>query len=83
MKEKSNNAKGEFSTEEKLQNAIDELSLQNEIMERRVEELTIVNKELAYLNTEQQTLFASIVNSSDDAMPVSYTHLTLPTICSV
>ena len=89
MKEKSNNSKGELSTEEKLQNTIKELSLQNEVMNTRAQELVVANKELAFqneqehkhaeellnankeftsLNTTQQTLFAAIVDSSDDAV---------------
>lgn len=110
MKEKSNNFKDKFLTENKLQDAIKafslqngekekrvaeliianrelalqneqkekraseliianrELAFQNEEKDKRAEELLFANKELASLNTEQRTLFASIVNSSDDAM---------------
>ncbi len=61
MNEKSNNSKAKLSTEEKLQNAIDELSLQNDIMERRAEELIIANKELVLQNKEKDKRVAELV----------------------
>ena len=45
-----------------------ELAFQNEEKEKWVKELLIANEEIASLKTDQQNLFASIVNSSEDAM---------------
>ena len=35
------------------------------------------------LNVEADSQYGVILTSYEDGMPVSYTHLTLPTICSV
>ena len=48
--------------------ANEKLAFQNEEKHKRAAELLIANNELDFLNKEQQALFASIVNSSDDAM---------------
>lgn len=45
-----------------------ELAFQNEEKHKRAEELLIANRELSLLNSEQQAFFASIVNSSEEAM---------------
>lgn len=45
-----------------------ELAYQNNEKQKRANELSIANDELAFLNMQQQAFFASIVNSSDDAM---------------
>lgn len=48
--------------------ANEELVYQNSEKHKRAEELLIANTELAFLHQEQQALFASIVNSSEDAI---------------
>lgn len=68
------NKKLVFENEEKEKRAAEliiankELAFQNNEKHKRAEELLIANKELDFLNKKQQALFASIVNSSDDAM---------------
>lgn len=48
--------------------ANEELAFQNQEKEKRAAELLIACKELDFLHVEKHSLFASIVNSSDDAM---------------
>lgn|GEM_PF-1453215 len=54
MKNKSNNPKVTLTTDEKLQNAINELSQQKEAIEKRAAELVIANKELVFQNEEKE-----------------------------
>lgn len=63
-----------FEIENKLKHAEEiliankELTFQIAEKQKQVDELLIANKKLTFLNTDQLVLFASIVNSSDDAM---------------
>ena len=59
MKRKSNNANGKLSTEEKLQNAIDELSLQNELKRKLEHTYNLAEIGTWDLDLEEQNLYWS------------------------
>lgn len=61
MEEKLDNCKDKFSTKQKLPIEINEFSLENGLIAKRIEELIIANKELAFQNEEKEKRVAELI----------------------